>query len=322
MGSFLDYLSGGKKETSPTDFSSLSNYYNPDYDQRIEDNKRRVQALGGLIDGLRHLGNLTYTSQGATPMQLGSTVDAVEKKYQTDMQRKLAYDKLMREQANDIFNRNLKIAGYQATQDYRDRIAKQKEAELARQKELDKAKNKQYQQRLDLEQKKLDRLKEVDTQRQQNADRTAKQNQQRINNLKAHYKATEDIANKRAENSGGYNNRTHTIRFGEETHTLNNKQMEAVASLKNKMIGYTNEMINSPIDDFNTKTVYHRLQKELREAQTPLQIFNFMQANFDKFPEQFEEFRELVGGKTKSQNGPSSQPNDNVRNAFNTLTKD
>ena len=47
-----------------------------------------------------------------------------------------------------------------------------------------------------------------------------------------------------------------------------------------------------------------------------------MQANFDKFPEQFEEFRELVGGKTKSQNGPSSQPNDNIRNAFNTLTKD
>ena len=71
MGSFLDYLSGGKKEASPTDFSSLSNFYNPDYDQRMEDNKRRAQAIGGLIDGLRHLGNLTYTTQGASPMQLG-----------------------------------------------------------------------------------------------------------------------------------------------------------------------------------------------------------------------------------------------------------
>ena len=322
MGSFLDYLSGGKKEASPTDFSSLSNYYNPDYDQRMEGNKRRAQAIGGIIDGLRHLGNLTYTSQGASPMQLGNTGDVIEKKYQTDMQRKLAYDKLMREQANDIFDRNLKIAGYQATQDYRDKIAKQKEAELARQKELDKAKDKQYQQRLDLEQKKLDRLKEVDTQRQQNADRTAKLNQQRIDNLNAHYKATEDIANKRAENSGGYNNRKHTIRFGNETYTLNNQQMEAVASLKNKMIGYTNEMINSPIDDFNTKTVYHRLQKELRESQTPLQIFNFMQANFDKFPEQFEDFRELVGGETKSQNGPVQELDEKKRNAFHSLSKD
>lgn len=320
MGSFLDYLSGGKKETSPTDFSSLSNYYNPDYDQRIEDNKRRVQALGGLIDGLRHLGNLTYTSQGATPMQLGSTVDAVEKKYQTDMQRKLAYDKLMREQANDIFNRNLKIAGYQATQDYRDRIAKQKEAELARQKELDKAKNKQYQQRLDLEQKKLDRLKEVDTQRQQNADRTAKQNQQRINNLKAHYKATEDIANKRAENSGGYNNRKHNIRFGEETYTLNNQQIEEVTSLYNDMLDYADKyrFDTNPI----TSSKYRLLYEKLKEANTPQEIFNIMQSSLDKFPNEKNKFIKIIGGATKSPKGPDKQPTVSVINAFKTLQND
>ena len=321
MGSFLDYLSGGKKETSPTDFSSLSNFYNPDYDQRMEDNKRRAQAIGGIIDGLRHLGNLTYTSQGASPMQLGNTGDVIEKKYQTDMQRKLAYDKLMREQANDIFNRNLKIAGYQATQDYRDKIAKQKEAELARQKELDKAKDKQYQQRLDLEQKKLDRLKEVDTQRQQNAEKNAELRQQQINSTNRHYKAMEGIARDRANKD----DKTRSITFSNgdknETYTLNYEQIDNVAKLKEGMLKYANENRNNLKIPPSDQNAYRILYEQLKAARTPLEIFNIMQSSLDRFPNQKEEFKKLIG-ETKPKNGPASQPNDNVRNAFNTLTKD
>ena len=322
MGSFLDYLSGGKKEASPTDFSSLSNYYNPDYDQRMEDNKRRAQAIGGIIDGLRHLGNLTYTSQGASPMQLGNTGDVIEKKYQTDMQRKLAYDKLMREQANDIFNRNLKIAGYQATQDYRDKIAKQKEAELARQKELDKAKDKQYQQRLDLEQKKLDRIKEMDTQRQRNAEKNAELRQQQINSTNRHYKAMEGIARDRANKD----DKTRSITFSNgdknETYTLNYEQIDNVAKLKEGMLKYANENRNNLKIPPSDQNAYRILYEQLKAAGTPLEIFNIMQSSLDRFPNQKEEFKKLIGGETKSKNGPASQPNDNVRNAFNTLTKD
>ena len=322
MGSFLDYLSGGKKEASPTDFSSLSNYYNPDYDQRMEDNKRRAQAIGGIIDGLRHLGNLTYTSQGASPMQLGNTGDVIEKKYQTDMQRKLAYDKLMREQANDIFNRNLKIAGYQATQDYRDKIAKQKEAELARQKELDKAKDKQYQQRLDLEQKKLDRLKEVDTQRQRNAEKNTELRQQQINSTNRHYKAMEGIARDRANKD----DKTRSITFSNgdknETYTLNYEQIDNVAKLKEGMLKYANENRNNLKIPPSDQNAYRILYEQLKAAGTPLEIFNIMQSSLDRFPNQKEEFKKLIGDATKSKNGPASQPNDNVRNAFNTLTKD
>ena len=322
MGSFLDYLSGGKKEASPTDFSSLSNYYNPDYDQRMEDNKRRAQAIGGIIDGLRHLGNLTYTSQGASPMQLGNTGDVIEKKYQTDMQRKLAYDKLMREQANDIFNRNLKIAGYQATQDYRDKIAKQKEAELARQKELDKAKDKQYQQRLDLEQKKLDRLKEMDTQRQRNAEKNTELRQQQINSTNRHYKAMEGIARDRANKD----DKTRSITFSNgdknETYTLNYEQIDNVAKLKEGMLKYANENRNNLKIPPSDQNAYRILYEQLKAAGTPLEIFNIMQSSLDRFPNQKEEFKKLIGDATKSQNGPASQPNDNVRNAFTTLTKD
>lgn len=318
MGSFLDYLSGGKKETSPTDFSSLSNYYNPDYDQRMEDNKQRAQAIGGLLDGLRHLGNLTYTSQGATPMQLGNTVDAVEKKYQTDMQRKLAYDKLMREQANDIFNRNLKVAGYQATQDYRDKIAKQKEAELARQKELDKAKDKQYQQRLDLEQKKLDRLKEVDTQRQQNAERAAQQRQQQINNNSRHDQVMEDIAKKNADKER--KEREYAITFNGETYTLNSNQVDKVASLYSGMLAYADENRNNIKIPPMMQNEYRLLYNKLKDAKTPLEIFNIMQSSFDKFPNQKEEFIKLVGdGAAKPQNGPIKQPSKEVKDAFKTL---
>lgn len=322
MGSFLDYLSGGKKEASPTDFSSLSNYYNPDYDQRMEDNKRRAQAIGGIIDGLRHLGNLTYTSQGASPMQLGNTGDVIEKKYQTDMQRKLAYDKLMREQANDIFNRNLKIAGYQATQDYRDKIAKQKEAELARQKELDKAKDKQYQQRLDLEQKKLDRLKEVDTQRQQNAEKNNELRQQQINSTNRHYKAMEGIARDRANKD----DKTRSITFSNgdknETYTLNYEQIDNVAKLKEGMLKYANENRNNLKIPPSDQNAYRILYEQLKAAGTPLEIFNIMQSSLDRFPNQKEEFKKLIGDATKSQNGPVQELDEKKRNAFYSLSKD
>lgn len=322
MGSFLDYLSGGKKEASPTDFSSLSNYYNPDYDQRMEDNKRRAQAIGGIIDGLRHLGNLTYTSQGASPMQLGNTGDVIEKKYQTDMQRKLAYDKLMREQANDIFDRNLKIAGYQATQDYRDKIAKQKEAELARQKELDKAKDKQYQQRLDLERKKLDRLKEVDTQRQQNAEKNNELRQQQINSTNRHYKAMEGIARDRANKD----DKTRSITFSNgdknETYTLNYKQIDNVAKLKEGMLKYANENRNNLKIPPSDQNAYRILYEQLKAAGTPLEIFNIMQSSLDRFPNQKEEFKKLIGDATKSQNGPVQELDEKKRNAFYSLSKD
>lgn len=60
-------------------------------EQKILQNKRRMIAWTGLFDGLRQLGNLYYTTQGATPQQYtDKPYQQIEQDYQDELKRQSA----------------------------------------------------------------------------------------------------------------------------------------------------------------------------------------------------------------------------------------
>ena len=119
--------------------------------QRLLENKRRMIAWTGLFEGLRQLGNLYYTSKGASPQTYtNNPAQAIEQGYQQelknldDIQRnRQAYAQQiwsLRRQASDDERRNALSAAQVRYYDTRDE-AEQQKAELAKQKaELDKLK--------------------------------------------------------------------------------------------------------------------------------------------------------------------------------------
>lgn len=59
-------------------------------EMRMERGRRQMQMWGGLFDGLRHLGNLYYTTKSATPQRYSDPYVQIDKNYQDA--RKLADD--------------------------------------------------------------------------------------------------------------------------------------------------------------------------------------------------------------------------------------
>lgn len=92
-------------------------------EMRMERGRRQMQMWGGLFDGLRHLGNLYYTTKSATPQRYSDPYVQIDKNYQDA--RKLAddlddYQRIytqqlwnLRRQADDDARRN-KLADAQA----------------------------------------------------------------------------------------------------------------------------------------------------------------------------------------------------------------
>lgn len=90
---------------------------------RMERGRRQMQMWGGLFDGLRHLGNLYYTTKSATPQRYSDPYVQIDKNYQDA--RRLAddlddYQRIytqqlwnLRRQADDDARRN-KLADAQA----------------------------------------------------------------------------------------------------------------------------------------------------------------------------------------------------------------
>lgn len=63
-------------------------------EQKMQENKRKMIAWTGLFDGLRQLGNLYYTAQGATPQQFtDKPYQQIEANYQAEANRQDALDK-------------------------------------------------------------------------------------------------------------------------------------------------------------------------------------------------------------------------------------
>lgn len=105
--------------------------------QRLLENKRRMIAWTGLFEGLRQLGNLYYTSKGASPQTYtNNPAQAIEQGYQQelknldDIQRnRQAYAQQiwsLRRQASDDARRNALSAAQVRYYDTRDEMARLK----------------------------------------------------------------------------------------------------------------------------------------------------------------------------------------------------
>ena len=120
-------------------------------EQKLERNRQQMTMWAALFDGLRQLGNLYYTTKGATPQQLETPYKQIDENYQRDIKRlddmianrqKYAHQlySLQRQADIDAQNKaynNARIKYY----DTRDDMAQQK-AELEKLKAIRVVKNK------------------------------------------------------------------------------------------------------------------------------------------------------------------------------------
>ena len=73
-------------------------------DRRLQQSKARMAAWTGLFDGLRHLGNLYYTSKGATPQQYGNPYAEIDRNYQEARQLADDMDNYQRQYTQQLWN--------------------------------------------------------------------------------------------------------------------------------------------------------------------------------------------------------------------------
>ena len=72
--------------------------------RRLQQSKARMAAWTGLFDGLRHLGNLYYTSKGATPQQYGNPYAEIDRNYQEARQLADDMDNYQRQYTQQLWN--------------------------------------------------------------------------------------------------------------------------------------------------------------------------------------------------------------------------
>lgn len=72
-------------------------------ERRMRVSKAKTAAWTGLFDGLRQLGNLYYTAQGATPQQYTSPYQQIEQDYEADRQRANELDNYRRQYAQQLY---------------------------------------------------------------------------------------------------------------------------------------------------------------------------------------------------------------------------
>lgn len=74
-------------------------------ERRMQENKSKMAAWTGLFDGLRQLGNLYYTAQGAAPQRYGDNpYQQIEQNYQTQRQVASDLDNYRRQYAQQLYN--------------------------------------------------------------------------------------------------------------------------------------------------------------------------------------------------------------------------
>ena len=112
-------------------------------ERRMLENRAKMSAWTGLFDGLRQLGNLYYTTKGATPQQLASPYQAIDNEINQQRAIADANDNYRRQYAQSLYNIRRQMSDdarrdmlAQAQSDYygtRDEVARMK-AENDRQK--------------------------------------------------------------------------------------------------------------------------------------------------------------------------------------------
>ena len=73
-------------------------------DRKMAEGKAKMAGWTGLFDGLRHLGNLYYASQGARAQQFNDPYQQIDKNYQEALQRQDALDKYRQSYAQLLYN--------------------------------------------------------------------------------------------------------------------------------------------------------------------------------------------------------------------------
>lgn len=109
---------------------SVMNYLLSGNEEKYEKENESKKKLLLLTDALRHLGNLYFTTKGATPQKLTSSVPDQESIYQTEKQRRQKERSLVVQQALDI-------AKQKSDEEYKNSLLGQKQAELERKQSLD-----------------------------------------------------------------------------------------------------------------------------------------------------------------------------------------
>ena len=165
-GSVMDYILAGQNDEAR---------YNRD-----NESKKRLLLL---TDALRHMGNLYFTTKGAYPQNLSSSVVGQEERYQTEKAQRQKDRSLVVQQA-------LSAAKQRADEEYKNGLLGQKQAELDRKQALD-ALN------FNLN---LQKQKDLNDYRKRQGDLAA----ERMDETKRHNKASE--ANSRATNALGWAN--------------------------------------------------------------------------------------------------------------------
>lgn len=112
-GSVMDYIISGQQDEL----------------KYSKDNESKKKLLL-LTDALRHMGNLYFTTKGAYPQNLGSSVVGQEERYQTEKSQRQRDRNLVVQQA-------LNAAKQRADEEYKNGLLGQKQAELERKVALD-----------------------------------------------------------------------------------------------------------------------------------------------------------------------------------------
>lgn len=73
-------------------------------DRRMQRNKAQMAAWTGLFDGLRHLGNLYYTTRGAAPQRYSNPYAEVDRLYNENLSMADRMDNYRRQYAQQLYN--------------------------------------------------------------------------------------------------------------------------------------------------------------------------------------------------------------------------
>ena len=189
-------------------------------ERRMQEQKSKMMAWTGLFDGLRQLGNLYYTSKGASPQKFGDNLyGQVEQQYQQQRQMADAMDNYRRQYAQGMYSLRRQMEQdklardlQQANQDWRQR---QYEEQQRRFDERQRQQQEQFDQRQQQQQEQFN-------QRQQQQQRQFNQRRQKSSKTASGTTTTEITYNeegkpvKRVVHKGGGSN-TSTAQKGKKT---------------------------------------------------------------------------------------------------------
>ena len=121
-------------------------------ERKLQENKRKMIAWTGLFDGLRQLGNLYFTTKGATPQHYtDNPYQTIEQNYSQERQLQDNMSRYSQAYANQLYNLQrqgeqdvMRKEAHQAQMKYYDTRDEMAREESRRKDEINEMRNKQY----------------------------------------------------------------------------------------------------------------------------------------------------------------------------------